>query len=255
MKRRCPVCGHHWAWQLADGRLKCRRCECRYRLKSVWECSRLSETDKRSLLEKFVLGVPAYRYRFRGPASLPTMERFFRQIRAVLAYHEGCREPFTGSIECDETTVGGHRRGKRGWGAAGKTIVLGIMQRDGIVRAFPVPARQQRYVLPLIRHTTRPGSLYYTDDWHAYGSLSLRGEHVVVTKRKGRPKGRDHINGIEGFWSYLKHWLYHYRGVPKKFLHYYLGETSYRFNNRLVDLYPLIDKLLRTTATSEIADF
>lgn len=251
MKRVCPVCGHHWTWQLGDGRLKCRHCQRRFRLKSVWDSCRLSEADKRSLLEKFVLGVPAYRYRFRGPASLPTMERFFRKIRVVLAHHEDCRKPFKGTIECDESSVGGHRRGKRGWGAAGKTIVLGIMQRNGIVRVFPVPARKKSCILPLIRQTTRSGSLYYTDDWHAYGSLSLRGEHVVVTKRKGRPKGRNHINGIEGFWSYLKHWLYHYRGVPKKYLHLYLGETSFRFNHRNQDLYPLVYKLLTNKQSPE----
>jgi transposase len=38
-------------------------------------------------------------------------------------------------------------------------------------------------------------------------------------KSKGRPKGRDHTNGIEGFWSYAKNWLYPYRGVPHKYFH------------------------------------
>jgi len=35
--------------------------------------------------------------------------------------------------------------------------------------------------------------------------LDIRGDHVVIRKEKGRLKGRDHINGIEGFWSYAKH--------------------------------------------------
>jgi hypothetical protein len=34
-----------------------------------------------------------------------------------------------------------------------------------------------------------------------YASLSVRGSHIVIRKERGRPKGRDHINGIEGFWS------------------------------------------------------
>jgi transposase len=54
-------------------------------------------------------------------------------------------------------------------------------------------------------------------------------------------------NGIEGFWSYAKHWLYHYRGVPEKFFHLYLGEISFRFNHRNEDLFPLALKLLRRT--------
>jgi len=45
----------------------------------------------------------------------------------------------------------------------------------------------------------------------------VRGEQVIVSKDKGRPRGRGHINGIEGFRSYAKHWLYTYRGVPKSF--------------------------------------
>ena len=75
----------------------------------------------------------------------PTIERFYRLIRACCAHVEELREPFEGAIECDETTIGGARRGKRGWGAAGKVIVSGILQRNGQV-----------------------------DDRHAYGSLCGR---------------------------------------------------------------------------------
>ena len=47
----------------------------------------------------------------------------------------------------------------------------------------------------------------------------------MIRKEKGRPVGRDHINGIEGFWSYAKNWLYPYRGVPRQYFHLYLGEV------------------------------
>jgi transposase len=245
MYRSCPNCTHRWAWALKDGRFKCRRCGTRYVFKSVWDSFRISNKAKEKLLECFVWGVPAYRLRFRGPASRPTTERFFRAIREVLSIEEECTKPFEGVIECDETTFGGKRPGKRGWGAAGKIIVLGILQRNGIVRVFPIPGRHNRIIRGLIRQHTKPGSLYYTDDWHAYASLGLRGDHVVVRKDRGRPKGRNHINGIEGFWSYAKHWLYHYRGVSKKFFHYYLAEISFRFNHRNEDIYPLIYKLLQ----------
>lgn len=75
----------------------------------------------------------------------------------------------------------------------------------------------------------------------------MRGDHVVIRKEKGRSLGRDHINGIEGFWSYARNWLYPYRGVRKKFFHLYLGETCYRFNHRDEDIKSLIIKLLKTT--------
>jgi transposase len=219
--------------------------------RSVWESIRFPEETKRRLLEYFVLGVPAYRLRFRGPVSRLTTERFFRLIREALSVVEECTQPFIGAIECDETTFGGHRAGKRGWGAAGKVIVLGLLQRNGQVRAFPIPGREHQVIQDLVCSHTKPGSLFYTDDYQAYASLRLRGEHVVVRKDKGRPRGRDHVNGIEGFWSYAKHWLYHYRGVPKKFFHLYLGEICFRFNHRHEDLYPLILKQLQVTHCSK----
>ncbi len=213
---------------------------------------RLPERAKRRVLEYFVLGVPVYRLRFRGPATQPTLKRYFRLIRAVLAIHEQCRDPLAGPLECDETMFGGYRPGRRGWGAAGKIIVLGILQRQGQVRVFPVQGRGATRLLPLISQSTTPGSLFYTDDWQAYASLAVRGNHIVVRKDKGRPHGRHHLNGIEGFWSYAKHWLYNYRGVPQQFFHLYLGEISFRFNYRDQDLFPLIIRLLQNTRSSEI---
>jgi transposase len=102
-----------------------------------------------------------------------------------------------------------------------------------------------------VQHTT-PGSLFYTDEYRAYAALKVLGEHIVVSKDKGVPKGREHINGIEGFWSYAKNWLYMYRGVPQKFVHLYLAELSFRFNHRQQDLFPLLHKLLCQTDVQRI---
>ncbi len=83
-------------------------------------------------------------------------------------------------------------------------------------------------------------------------SLRMRGEHVVIRKEKGKPVGRNHINGIEGFWSYAKNWLYPYRGVPGKYFHLYLGEVCFRFNHRDQNLKPLLVKLLKATSMQDI---
>ena len=247
---RCPVCSNGWSWQLSDGRRKCRKCGTRYTVRSLWASSRLSDATKRKLVELFVLGVPGNRMRFRKIASAEAIERFFRQIRTCCALAEGFREPFEGQIECDESTFGGARHGKRGWGAAGKIIVFGILQRNGKIQAFPINRRQGAEVIQLVAEHTHPGSLYYTDDWQAYASLAIRGGHIVVTKEGGKPKGRDHINGIEGFWSYAKHWLYPYRGVPQKFFHLYLAEICFRFNHRREDLCPIFTNMLQKTPSS-----
>jgi transposase len=250
--KRCPKCAHGSSYKLADGRRKCCRCGKRYSVRSVWEASQLPAPIKSRLIEMFALGVPVYRQRFRQDTSPAARERFYRRLRACCAHAEGLREPFAGAIECDESVFGGYRKGKRGWGAAGKVLVMGIVQRNGQVRAFPIPARSAKEVISRVCAHTTPGSLYYTDDWQAYASLRVQGEHIVVRKEKGRPRGRDHINGIEGFWSYAKNWLYPYRGVPRKYFHLYLGEICYRFNHRKQDLKPLLHKLLRTTTGTDI---
>ena len=250
--KRCPECGHGSAYRLGDGRRKCRRCGKRFSLRAAWQASQLPTAIKHRMVEMFALGVPVYRQRFRRDTSPAARERFYRVLRACCAQAEELREPFEGAIECDESVFGGSRKGKRGWGAAGKVIVFGIAQRKGQVKAFPIPARQGQAVIDLVCAHTSPGSLYYTDDWQAYASLRVQGDHIVVRKEKGRPKGREHINGIEGFWSYAKHWLYPYRGVPRKYFHLYLGEICFRFNHRNEDLKPLLQKLIKQTTVSEI---
>jgi len=130
MRKHCPSCQHHWSWKLSDSRFKCRRCGHRYTFQSVWNAYRLPNRVKLKLLEYFVLGVPAYRLRFRGPCSLETIKLFNRNTRKALAIYENCLKPFAGEIECDESSFGGHRKGKRGWGARGKIIVLGILKRN-----------------------------------------------------------------------------------------------------------------------------
>jgi len=153
-------------------------------------------------------------------------------------------KPLSGQIEMDETMFGGRRAGKRGWGASGKTIVFGIYQRNGKVLTFPISSRARETMMPYITRYTKTGSLYYTDDWFAYTSLPIRGNHVVVLKEKGIPKGRNHINGIEGFWSFAKHWLYQYRGINQTYFPLYLKEVEWRFNHRNENLVILLRRLL-----------
>ncbi|MDO4795846.1 MAG: hypothetical protein Q4A28_07920 [Brachymonas sp.] len=70
---------------------------------------------------------------------------------------EQLRELFKGAIECDETTFGGARQGKRGWGAAGKVIVFGLIKRNGCVKAMPIPAHDRASVMRQIQAHAREG--------------------------------------------------------------------------------------------------
>jgi transposase len=119
---------------------------------------------------------------------------------------------------------------------------------------FPVPDRKTDTLIPLVFHYIRAGSLSCSDDWHAYTWLSIKGDHVVVKKERGTPKakGRNHINGIEGFWSFSKNWLYQFRVIPRHHFHLYLKETEFRFNNRDEDLFLLISKRLTDISTNYV---
>jgi len=119
-----------------------------------------------------------------------------------------------------------------------ENIVFGMYKRNGKVITFPVPNRRIKTLIPIALEYSSPGSLYYSDDWFAYTFLSVKGDHIVIKKEDGIPKakGRDHINGIEGFWSFSKNWLYQYRGIPRHHFRLYLKETEFRFNNKNEDL-------------------
>lgn len=58
-----------------------------------------------------------------------------KNVRQIISYHLNLQatEVFASSIELDESYFGGIRKGKRGWGAAGKVAVLGILKRAGKV--------------------------------------------------------------------------------------------------------------------------
>ncbi len=73
---------------------------------------------------------------------------------------------------------------------------------------------------------------------------------VYLPLEKVVHKGRNHINAIEGFWCYAKHWLYQYRGVSKNHFPLYLKEIEWRvplttagFNNCDSNLVPLLSKM------------
>ncbi len=255
-KRKCPRCGYHLLYYLDGGRYGCRRC--RYNFGeftgTYLGMLRIPTNITAHLLYLFALGVPAYRIRFYVPVNLRTVERTFRTFRQAI-YDlplDELREKLSGRLEFDEALFGGHRRGKRGWGAEGKAMVFGIYQRNGKVATFPVPDRKYNTLMPSIEKHTKRGSLYYTDDHTAYASLRLRGKHQIIAHGIEEYVREDaHINGIEGFWSYAKIWLYHYRGVPKQYFNLYLKEIEFRFNNREKDLFRLIAKMLVKTAPND----
>ncbi len=248
-RKHCIACSSRYLTKLSSNRFQCKKCKKRFSTFTGTYLDRmhLPWNDLSHLLYLFVLGVPVYRSDLYTTITMKTAYRYYTLFRQAIydhSMHELETFKLDGEIELDEALFGGRRHGKRGWGAAGKVMVFGMYKRNGHVVCFPVPSRSSEELLPLVTSYSQPGSLYFTDDYHAYASLAIRGDHVVVRKKDGIPSGRDHINGIEGFWSYTKHWLYQYRGVPQHHFHLYLKEMEYRFNNRDNNLFEPIAQLL-----------
>ena len=140
------------------------------------------------------------------------------------------------SVEIDETYVGGVRRGgKRGCGAAGKTVVLGMMDGDEVVTKV-VPNVRRASLLPIINAHVAKGSLVSTDELKSYNSLPDHGyRHITVNHGAGQYVGAmgATTNGIEGFWSQLKRSINGtHIHVSGKHLWKYANEAEYRFNRR-----------------------
>lgn len=162
--------------------------------------------------------------------------RMMHQIRKLM---EQGPSLFDGTVEADETYVGGVRRGRRGRGASGKTPVFGIAKRDGEVFAKAVPNVKASTVMPLIRDHVKIGSTVMTDEFGIYrGSKKAGYKHKTVEHgageyvRRGRPD-KIHTNTIEGFWSQLKRSVDGtHHSVSGKHLQRYVDEHVFRYNLR-----------------------
>ncbi len=143
-------------------------------------------------------------------------------------------------VEVDETYIGGkdkNRHGSKkqkvGGGSAGKAAVVGIRDRSGEVRAYPVERATKAELQGFIRAHVKEGSMVYTDESPAYRFM-YGYKHKAVNHSAGEfVNEMAHTNGIESFWALLKrgyYGVYHYMSV--KHLHRYVSEFSNRQTTR-----------------------
>ena len=97
--------------------------------------SRLAESIQQEIIKLFVSGATARTAAEMLGINRHTATLYSRKLREIVAMREGQNTPqLAGKIEVDESFFGGHRKGKRGRGAAGKVIVLNLLKRGGKVR-------------------------------------------------------------------------------------------------------------------------
>jgi transposase-like protein len=147
-------------------------------------------------------------------------------------------------VEMDETFIGGklknmHKSKKpKGPGFSGKavagtakTIVVGMVERGGRVKAEVVMERTHAVLRAVANRHIAPGAALVTDEWSGYKGINF--EHAVVNHAVEYVNGKVHTQGIENFWALLKRSLGGtYISVEPFHLDRYVDEQAFRYNNR-----------------------
>ena len=189
-------------------------------------------------MEYFALELSANRAATELRVTYKTVRSKYMFFRKKIAEHleENFRK-LSGEVEIDETYFGGKRKGKRGRGALNKVVVFGILERNGKVYTTVVSDVSAETLMNEIKAKTEKGSVFYTDCFKSYKSLKQFGKHHRINKEYAFAKGRTHINGLEGFWSFAKERFHKYHGINKQNYPLYLKEMEFRFNNRNSDVF------------------
>jgi transposase len=169
-----------------------------------------------------------------------TAWRMGQQIRDLMGAVDGF-QMLQGHVELDEAYVGGHRPGKRGRGAAGKTIVMGLKERDGRLKTEVIPNVKKDTLQAVVRANVEAGATVSTDELYSYGLLEGDGYKHGAVKHGAkewayydyRHDAMHHTNHVESFWKLFKASVRStHIHVSSKHMQRYLNEFSFRSNHR-----------------------
>lgn len=237
----CPRCGCRSAWKTKRDLYRCRGCDYQVSItagtifqdthkplqtwfRAIWQITS-QKYGANALGLKRVLGIGSYR----------TAWTWLHKLRTAMVRPD--RERLSGTIEVDETYLGGQKSGKRGRGAPGKTLVLIACElkgkRIGRIRLYLLKDASSESLISAIRELIEPGSTIQTDDWSGYGSLKdSEFQHIII--RESSNLGDTLLPHAHLVAALLKRWLLGtYQGaVRPSHLDYYLDEYTFRFNRR-----------------------
>lgn len=232
---RCPRCGGTKAWP-TGGLLRCSACQYKASLtvgtifegthkplalwfRAIWwVVSQKNGASAKGIQRILELG------------SYETAWAWLHKLRRAMV--RPVRDRLAGTVEIDETYVGGEKPGKRGRGALGKALVTVAVEDKGEkgigrIRLAVVPDASQESLRAFAEQTVAPPSTIRTDDWSGYGTVPAAGyRHAVVPSHE--------LKIAHLVISLLKRWLAgtHQGAVSHAHLAYYLDEYTFRFNRR-----------------------
>ena len=207
----CPHCGGNRIYHFTDRKtFKCGDCRARFSIKvgTIFQDTKLP-------LRKWFMAIWFITSHKKGIASTQLAKDLkITQKTAWFVLHRlrhaartrSFNAPLDGTVEGDETFVGGREKNKhtskrspRSQGGANKAVVLGILNREGELRAAVVPNLKAVTVHRAIRDSVAPGSKLMTDEHASYVGLGRDYSHHAVNHGKGEYVRHFtiHTNGIE----------------------------------------------------------
>ena len=237
----CPRCSHRKAWRTRRGHFHCGHCSfqvsitagtifqdtrlpLRLWFRAMWQVVSQKQGISALGLQR-VLGLKRYE----------TTWTMLHRLRIAMV--RPGRDQLIGPAQVDETYIGGPRSGKRGRGAAGKTLVLVAVEakdkRPGRIRLHKIKDASGASLMPAVKECVRPQSEVRTDGWEGYASLASFGyKHTII--RETADVGENLLPLANLVISLLKRWLIGtHQGKPlPSHLDYYLDEFVFRFNRR-----------------------
>lgn len=249
----CVNCGSVSVYKMADAKTgernkrflwRCRDCKQQYtvRIGTIYEESRIelrhwcyafwrAATSKK--------GVSALEIKRHCQISYKSALFLMNRIRFAMASDETGEKTLTGTVECDETYVGGKPRcrgiSKRGRGTS-KTPVFAAVERGGNVRRRVVANVTGQTLKATIREMVHTSARIITDENSAYkgiGSEYSGGRESVCHGAREYAGGDVHMNTDESSFSLIKRGLMGiYHNVSREHLHRYLWQFDFLWNNR-----------------------
>jgi transposase-like protein len=237
----CPHCGHKGYWIRENRQYQCQ--DCRYRVSvtagTIFQDARIPlrlwfQAIWQVVCQKHGISALGLQ-KMLGLKRYETTWNMLHRMRTAMVRPD--RERLTGPVQVDEIYIGGPYPGKRGRGAAGKTLVLVVVEdkggSTGRIRLHKIKDASGGSLIPAVAMSTQPGSEVRTDGWEGYNGLSQSGYvHTVI--RETAEVGKNLLPLANRVTSLLKRWLMGtHQGKPApSHLDYYLDEFVFRFNRR-----------------------